>query len=195
VRFRPFLRGLDPGGVCAIINSMSLLQLIKSGINSRAESSAETETVRKITQALDQLDEERARFIAAFAYLLCRVARADLVISPEETQEMEHIVMERGGLPEEQAIIVVQIAKTQNRLFGGTENFLVTREFKNLSNHQERLSLLDCLFAIAAAHDDISTIEDNEISQIADELRIEHPDFIAIRSTYRDKLAVLKKPL
>jgi uncharacterized tellurite resistance protein B-like protein len=51
---------------------------------------------------------------------------------------------------------------------------------------------LDCLFAVAAAHEDISTIEDNEISQIADELRIEHREFISIRSKYRDHLAVLK---
>jgi uncharacterized tellurite resistance protein B-like protein len=174
---------------------MSLLQMIKSGLTGKAESSAETETVRKITQALDQLDEERAKFIAAFAYLLCRVARADMSISPKEIQEMERIVMERGGLPEEQAILVLQMAKTQNRLFGGTENYLVTREFKNLATHQEKLALLDCLFAVAAAHEDISTVEDNEISQIADELRIEHPEFISIRSKYRDSLAVLKRPL
>jgi uncharacterized tellurite resistance protein B-like protein len=171
---------------------MSLFQMIKDSISNKAESSAETETVRKIARALDQLEEERAKFIATFAYLLCRVARADMNVSPDETQEMERIVMKRSGLPEEQAIIVIQIAKTQNRLFGGTENYLVTQEFKNLSNQQERIALLDCLFAIAAAHEGISTIEDNEISQIADELRIEHRDFISVRSKYRDQLAVLK---
>jgi uncharacterized tellurite resistance protein B-like protein len=174
-------------------NMKQLIQWIKSSANNNAESTAETETIRKITRALDQLDEGRAKFIAAFAYILCRVARADLNISPEETQEMERIVMKHGGLPEEQALIVVQMAKTQNRLFGSTENYLVTREFKNLSSHQEKLSLLDCLFAIAAAHQYISTIEDNEISQIADELRIEHREFISIRSKYRDHLAVLQK--
>jgi uncharacterized tellurite resistance protein B-like protein len=171
---------------------MSLLRLIKSSINNRAESSAETDTVRKITRALDQLDEERAKFIAAFAYLLCRVARADMSFSDEETQQMERIVVEYGELPEEQAIIVVQMAKTQSRLFGSTENYLVTREFSNLSKHKEKLSLLDCLFAVAASHEYISAIEDNEISQIADELKIEHREFISIRSKYRDHLAVLK---
>jgi uncharacterized tellurite resistance protein B-like protein len=171
---------------------MSLLRFIKSNLGTTVEAPAEIETLRKITTALDQLDEDRARFIAAFAYLLCRVARADMKISPEETREMERIVVERGGLPEEQAIIVVQIAKSQNRLFGGTENYLVAREFKDLSNHQEKLSLLDCLFAVAASHDSISAVEDNEISQIADELRIEHREFISIRSRYRDSLAVLR---
>jgi len=55
--------------------------------------------------------------------------------------------------------------------------------------------LLDCLYAVAAAENLVSTIEDNEISQIADELRIEHRDFISIRSKYRDSLAVLQKEL
>jgi uncharacterized tellurite resistance protein B-like protein len=62
-----------------------------------------------------------------------------------------------------------------------------------LAGHDEKMNLLDCLFAVAAANDSISTIEDNEISQIADEIRIEHRDFISIRSKYRDYLAVFQK--
>lgn len=171
---------------------MSILNWLKAGGVERAKSSNETDTVRKITQALDRLEPERAKFIAAFAYLLSRVARADLNIGPEENQTMERVVAERGNLPEEQAIIVVQIAKTQNILFGGTENFLVSREFREMTTYQERMALLDCLFAVAAADSSIATMEDNEISQIADELRIEHRDFISIRSKYRDSLAVFK---
>ena len=77
-------------------------------------------------------------------------------------------------------------------IFGGTENFLVSREFNSIASHEEKMGLLDCLYAVASADHSISTVEDNEISQIADELRIEHRDFISIRSKYRDKLAVLK---
>ena len=66
--------------------------------------SSETETVRKIVAALNQWEPERARFIAAFAYLLSRVANADQNISEEDTRVMERIVMEHGGLPEEQAL-------------------------------------------------------------------------------------------
>jgi uncharacterized tellurite resistance protein B-like protein len=172
---------------------MSILQLFKKNLKNNSRPSAETETVRKIVQALDRLEPERAKFIAGFAYLLGRAARADLNISFKETQTMERILRERAGLTEEQAIIVIQMAKTQNILFGGTENYLVSREFKDISSHEQKLALLDCLYAVAAAEDLISTIEDNEISQIADELRIEHHDLIAVRSRHRDSLAVLKK--
>lgn len=157
-------------------------------------SSRETDTVRKIVEALDRLEPERARYIAAFAYLLSRVAHADRTISPEETREMERIVMERSGLPEEQAILVVQMAKTQSLLFGGTENFLVTREFNNIANREQKLALLHCLFAVSSSDQSISTLEDNEIRQISKELRLSHQDFISVRLSHRQHLAVLKKP-
>lgn len=160
----------------------------------RAHESAETETVRKIVAALDRLDPDRARHIAIFAYLLSRVARADLVISEEETRTMETLVMQAGGLSAEQAILVVQMAKTQAILFGGTENYLVAREFNRLATREEKLALLRCLFAVSAADDSISVMEDNEIRRIADELRLTHEDFIAARSEFRRYLSVLRKP-
>jgi len=171
---------------------MSILEFLKGGTRSR--SSEQTDAIRKITESLDRLDPERAKYVAAFAYLLGRVARADLNVSPEESRAMERIVMQVGGLPEEQALIVVQIAKTQNVLFGGTEDYLVAKEFNSIAGHEQKMSLLHCLFAVAAADESISTVEDNQISQIADELRIEHKDFIAVRSEFRSYLAVLKPP-
>jgi len=39
----------------------------------------------------------------------------------------------------------------------------------------------------------IHTVEDNEIRQIASELRLEHADFIAARSAHVEHLQVLKK--
>jgi uncharacterized tellurite resistance protein B-like protein len=153
--------------------------------------SLETETVRKIVGALDSMDPERARYIAAFAFILCRVARADLHINAGETNIMERIVMERGGLSEDQAILVVQMAKTQSSLFGGTENFLVTREFNYMATHEQKLALLDCLFAVAS-DEMISTVEDNEISRICSELQLTHDEFIAVRMSYRDQRAFFK---
>jgi uncharacterized tellurite resistance protein B-like protein len=158
----------------------------------RAGSTAQTETVRKIVQKLDQLPEDQARYIAAFAFLLSRAARADLYISPEETAVMERIVMQQSGLPEELALVVVQIAKTQNQLFGSTENYLVTREFERMATREQKLALLDCLFAVAAADENITSEEDNVVKQIASELKLSHDEYITARSRYREYLAVLK---
>jgi uncharacterized tellurite resistance protein B-like protein len=177
---------------------MSILEFLglarpHEGAGSERATSADTETVRKIVAALERMEPERARFIAAFAFILCRVARADLNISPSETQIMERVVMERANLPEEQAILVVQMAKTQNVLFGGTENFLVTREFNKIATHEQKITLLGCLFAVAA-DEMISTVEDNEISRICSELQLSHDEFVSVRMNYRDQRAVFQKP-
>jgi uncharacterized tellurite resistance protein B-like protein len=160
--------------------------------SAEAEAAGSTETVRKIVHALDHLEPERARFVAAFAYVLGRVANADSDISEPETRTMERIVEKFGGLPEDQAVLAVQIAKSQNRLFGGTETFLVTREFREISGREQREKLLDALFAVSAADNDVSVEEEAQIRQIADELGFPLEDFVRVRSKYSDRRAVLR---
>ena len=156
-------------------------------------SSAETEAVRKIAASLDRLDRDRARYVAAFAYVLGRVAHADLEITDDESRAMERIVREKGGLSEGQSVLVVQMAKTQTLLFGGTENYLVTREFNEIANREQKLALLDCLFSVSASDGGVSTVESSVIRQIADELKLDHGDYVAVRSRYRDHLDVLRR--
>ena len=100
--------------------------------------------------------------------------------------------MSWAGLSEEVAVLVVEIARHQNILFGGTENFLVTRELKESATHEEKVKLLHCLFAVSAADDSISASEEGIIAQIASELGIDRAEMVAIRASYRDKRAVMK---
>ena len=173
---------------------MSILRLLGFPDHQASARHDDVDAVRRIAEALDRLEPERARYVAAFAYLLGRVACADLEVKPEEMRLMERIVMERSALPEEQAVLVVQIARSQNLLFGGTEDFLVARQFEQMATHEQKLGLLDCLFAVSAADQSITVIEDNEISRIAGELRIEHADIVRARLRYRDYLSVLRQP-
>jgi uncharacterized tellurite resistance protein B-like protein len=170
---------------------MSILRWLKSG-SEAASPGGDTESVRRIVRELDAMEPERARYLAAFAYVLGRVAHADLDISETETRAMEEIVQRLGALSEEQAILVVQIAKSQNRLLGGTENFLVTREFKEVASPAERQQLLDCLFAVSAADDAISSAEEAQVRQIASELGFTHREYVEARSRYSGKRAVLR---
>ena len=175
---------------------MGLLDFLGFGGDSdtkpRDDSSAET--IHKIANSLKQMEREQARYIACFAYLLGRVAHADLDISEAETREMEHIVESRAGLTADQAALVVQIAKTQNELFGATENYVVASELNRIANRAQKLALLNCMFAVSSSDQSISTLEDNEIRMISQELRLDHADFIAARSAFREHLEVLKRP-
>ena len=173
---------------------MSLLELLGLKQPAQESHSSEADALRRIVAALDEMEPAKARYIACFAYLLGRVANADLDISEDETREMERIVEARGGLPETQAILVVQIAKTQNKAFGSTQSFSVTQEFNQLATRDQKLALLDCLFAVSSSDQSISTVEDNEIRSVTRELRLEHSEFIAARSAYREYIETLKRP-
>jgi len=164
-----------------------------SGAGQQASHSAgETETIRRITRSLEKMEPARAKKIAGFAFILSRAANADLSISDEETVEMERQVIRWMGLPEEQAVLVVQIAKSQNILFGGTDNFVVTRDFGQTASHEEKIQLLHCLFAVTGSDDSISVVEENTIDQIGRELGFTRRELVEVRSVYRDKRAVMK---
>jgi uncharacterized tellurite resistance protein B-like protein len=130
---------------------MKVLQRLLGIRGDSDDAARDTATVRRIAAELDALPQSEARFLAAFAFVLARVARADLEISGEETEQMMRLVREYSTLSEAQALLVVQMAKTQATALGGTENYLVTRQFKDMSNRAQRVDLLRCLFAVAAA--------------------------------------------
>jgi len=169
---------------------MSFLKIL--GLQKGEKPAEFADTVREISRKLDRLDPAVAAYHALFACILSRVAHADLVISEEETRKMEGLLQTLGHLSPEMAALVVEIAKRQNQLLGGVENYLFTRRFKEVSDRTQREHLLECLLAVAAADESISGPENAEIRKIADELEIERADFIAIRSRFRDHLAVLK---
>jgi uncharacterized tellurite resistance protein B-like protein len=172
---------------------VSLLRFVHPDARTGAPD-AETATVRKIVAELEAMSPEQAAFLAGFAYILARVAYADLEISEAETTEIERIVRDFGGLSEPQAVLVTNIAKTQARLEGGTENFLVTRRFAEISTQEQRVQLLHCLYAVAsAAGDTVSAEESAEIRQIADTLGFTLSELNVVRRQYADRLAALRQ--
>ena len=177
--------------------AMSLFKYL--GLDSSASqtvttpTATEADTMSRIAAKLDTLHEKKANYVAAFAYILGRVAHADSVFSEAETSKMQEIVQDLGHLPEAQAVLVVEIAKNQVQLFGGTENFLITRRFKDMTSQEQRTELLDCIFAVSAADESISVLEEGQAGQIAKELGLSHDDFVNARLTYREHLETLKQ--
>jgi uncharacterized tellurite resistance protein B-like protein len=164
------------------------LKSIRAWLGVESPGTPDVAPLRETLDALDHLEPERARYLAAFAYLLGRVAHADQHVSPEETAAMEALVQEQGQLPQDQAVVVVHLAKASNLLFGGTANFLVAREFSALATYDQKLALLRCLFAVSVTDDTISMAEEGEIHRIANELRIDQPDLVALRVAHRRNL-------
>ena len=164
------------------------LKSIRTWLGLENPNQEEAAPLREVIDALDHLEPERARYLAAFAYLLGRIAHADSHVSPEETRVMEALVREQGQLSEEQARLVVELARANNLMFGGTANFLVAREFVEIATYDQRLGLMRCLFALSATDNAISMAEEGELHRLAKELRIDPPDLTALRVAHQRHL-------
>ena len=104
--------------------------------------SGESESVRRLVARLDDLPADQARFLACFAYTLARAANADSDMSAEESAIMEQIVAEDGGLSADHAALVVRLAEAQAGDVNGNDDFLVTREFLEVSTRDQRVALV-----------------------------------------------------
>ena len=163
----------------------SILEFL--GFTSGPEST-DSDSIQLIAAELDRMEPGRARYIAGFAFVLSRLAAADHVITSDEARVMERLVREKGELPADQAALVVEMATRQQRLFGATDDFLVTRELQRNTSYEHRLHLVECLFALASTDARIRAEEGDEIGRIARELRIEQADLSRLRSEHRNLL-------
>jgi uncharacterized tellurite resistance protein B-like protein len=153
----------------------------------------EPASIRAIAARLEGLPPKRARFLSAFAYVLARVARADRTVDSLEVAAMERGIAALSGLGDAEACMVVELALAQSGELGGTDNYLVTREFRKLSQRDDRLRLMRCLFAIAAADGSIGAAEAQEIQGVGEELGFMRTEVNGLRFEWRDKLAELQK--
>jgi len=154
-----------------------------------AGSAAETATARQIVARLDAMPPTQARFLACFAYVMSRAAQADLDISEEETALMEQFAVQYGGLDEAQAVLVVGMTKLQASIEGATEDYVVTREFREISTMEQRIQLLRCCFAVEAADGTITAEEASVVNEIARELDIERADLNRVREEFHEQLS------
>ena len=113
-----------------------------------SDGAGDTATVRRIVAKLEAMPPEKARFLAAAAYTLARAANADLDISDDETAAIERELQGHESIDEATAVLVTEMAKLQAKTVGGTEDFVVTREFKALADHDQRLVVLRACFAV-----------------------------------------------
>lgn len=163
-----------------------------SSVDSASENEQDSAAVQAVAERLDGLDPDRARLVAALAMVLARAARADLETSNREMALIASILQQHAGLTAEQADLVTEMVSHRNQLFGVTEDYMATREFKNLATERELDCILKCLFAVCAADDSISLVEEEEVRQVASELGFTHEQYTAARSAFREQREVLR---
>ena len=158
-----------------------------------ADPAGDTATVRRIVAKLESMPPEQARLIASAAYTLARAANADLDISYEETAAIERELQSSEAIDEATAVLVTEMAKLQAKTVGGTEDYVVTREFKKLADDAQRVAIVRACFAVMAANGTISAEETGTINEIADELDIDADVLRSIRAEYHEKFSSVQQ--
>jgi uncharacterized membrane protein YebE (DUF533 family) len=165
----------------------------EAALTTAQSTAGETATVRRIVARLEQLPADQARLIASAAYTLARAAHADLHISDEETAVIERELQAHGSIDEPTAVLVTEMAKLQAKTVGGTEDYVVTREFAALASEQQRMDVLRACFAVGAASGSISAEESAAVNQIANELNLDAGVVSAIRAEFHERLSAVQE--
>lgn len=155
--------------------------------------SGDTATVRRIVARLEALPPDRARFVASAAYTLARAAHADLEISVEESAVIERELQAHGAIDEPTAVLVTEMAKLQARNVGGTEDYVVTREFTGIATDAQRTDVLRACYAVGAASGTISAEESAVLNQIASELALDPAVVNGVRSEFHERIAAVRE--
>ena len=157
-----------------------------------AGSVAEVEMVRAIIARLDNLPPDRARFVACAAYVIARAASADMHVSDDASRYMEEVLVGHTGLDAAEAALVVETAKLQALSTGGTDDYLVTREFRDVSTTEQRLDILRACFDVAAIDGSIDAAASFTIDEIALELDLEPPELAKLRGEFADRFSAVQ---
>jgi tellurite resistance protein len=164
----------------------------EAALTKAAATTGQTETVQHVVAQLESLPPERARLVASAAYTLARAAQADLDISDDEMAIIQDALQTRGALDESTAHLVAELVKLQARTVGGTEDYVVVREFAAIANDQQKQDILRACFLVSAANGSISAEESAEVNQIANELGLDPAVVSGIRAEFHERLSAVQ---
>jgi uncharacterized tellurite resistance protein B-like protein len=129
-------------------------------------------------------DPEKLAYASLFAGLLAHIASIDDGTSEVELTVLERLLKKVAGFDQEAVEVILAVVR--ETAAKGLDRFRLTREFYEKSNIEQRRQLLDCLFDIAGADDDLAHTEVEEVRAIAYGLKFSHKDFIDAKVRHLD---------
>ncbi len=143
-------------------------------------------------EQLQRIPSDRLEYLAGFAGQLTRVAYADDDISEAEIDVISRLLIDHAELEADETRVVIELLRHQLDELRGCEEYRLNRAINEHSNLDERATIVEFLFSVAAADDLVSNVEDQEIRRIGDALKIPKERFMDIRGRYREQLEVMQ---
>jgi len=129
-------------------------------------------------------DDGQDRIQLSTAVLLVEIARADHDRQEVEDAEMRRQLVTSFGLSEEESCALLEVAET------AVENSVSLHEFTRLlhdeMSYKEKTTVIEMLWRIALADNNLDKYEDYMIGKIADLLYIARGDVIRLKSRVID---------
>jgi uncharacterized tellurite resistance protein B-like protein len=171
---------------------MPIRQLLKTlGVSGVAPTESESPFVAKVRAHVKSIPPERIEYLAGFAGQLTRVAHVDDSISDKETEAIIRILGEHG-LSSAEAEVVSSLLSSERRVLRDIEHHRLNRAINEHASAKEKETLIESVYAVAAADHLVSNVEDQEIRRIAHALMVPHARLMDIRSAYRDRLEIMQ---
>ena len=121
------------------------------------------------------LESDSVYFICLFGALLASVAQVDDHFHEEERKALQKILKERFEFSAKERKLVFEVIEEQVK--HGFDFHEVVTEFNNRVSYKDRVSAVDCFWAIAVADGEISHAENNEVRRITKAMHIPHQIF------------------
>lgn len=147
--------------------------------------------MRRLQAQLVRLGPERLEYLAGFAGELARVADVDEGMSPAEAAVIR-TQLTAHGLTTAEAGVVIDLLRHEIEVLHSLQHHVLNRAVNRHASASEKETLIDCLYAVAAADHMVSDVEEREIRRIADALLVPHSVLMRVRGRYRDRIEGLQ---
>jgi len=154
-----------------------MLKKIKGYISEFGNQSSDSE---------NQEEKEKNIINNACAALLIETALADKLFNTEEIDSMKKTLREVYGIDEKD--LDELISESEKKVSESTSLYEYTRLINDLCDYQDKLKLIQNLWAIAFADKHLDKYEEYLIRKISDLLYVSHSDFIQQKLNVKESL-------
>ena len=138
------------------------------------------------SDAENQEEKEKNIINNACAALLIETALADKVFKAEEIDSMKNTLREVYEIDEKD--LNELITESEKKVSESTSLYEYTRLINDLCDYQDKLKLINNLWAIAFADKHLDKYEEYLIRKISDLLHVSHSDFIQQKLNVKESL-------
>jgi len=131
-------------------------------------------------------ENDNVYFVCLFGALLASVAQVDDHFHEEEKNALRKILKERFEFSSGEQTLLFELIEEQAK--NGFDFHEVVTEFNNRVSYNDRVSAVDCFWAIAVADGEISHAENEEVRRITKAMHIPHQIFKETKKKFLNQL-------